>query len=196
MFLILLSPCFYFSAKPEGGGKSTCWPFVCLALSHSDLIMALTFSLLFTYHVNRWCQREASLFLLFPPQRRLFIYWPQCHLCFIHVRLDACPRLSFALFFFHLQAAFFNWLILYMIRLREVLTVFERCEDTNSTKCGGGVKLKKKKKWHKLSLCAHMLRPWILCVALIKISWLSCCRLSYECLLKTATVVLFFNCDV
>lgn len=106
MFLILLSSCFSFSAKPEGEGKSTCWPFVCLALSHSNLIMALTFSLLFTYHVNRWCQSEASLFLLRPSQRRLFIYWSQCHLCFIHVRPDACSRLSFAFFFFHLQATF------------------------------------------------------------------------------------------
>lgn len=133
MFLILLSSCFYFSAKPEGEGKSTCWPFVCLALSHSDLIMALTFSLLFTYHVNRWCQSEASLFLLFPSQRRLFIYWSQCHLCFIHVRPHACSRLSL---FFPPPGSIFNRLILYMIRLLEAVTVFERCEDTNGTKSG------------------------------------------------------------
>lgn len=161
MFLILLSSYFYFSAKPEGEGKSTCWPFVCLALSHSDSIMALTFSLLFTYHVNRWCQREASLFLFFPSQCRLFIYWPQCHLCFIHVRPDACSRLSFALFF-HLQAAFLTdsyctWSDYWS--LKDV--------RTNGTKSR---ELKKKKSFTQaVSLCAHTIRPWILCVALIKI---------------------------
>lgn len=33
-------------------------PFVCVALSHSDVIIALTFSLLLTYHVDSLCQEK------------------------------------------------------------------------------------------------------------------------------------------
>lgn len=98
MFLILFSSCFHFSAKAEGEGKSTSWPFVCLALSHADLIMALTFSLLFTYHVKAvpcqrlWAEHAApSIILLFIAQAVasvLFTFAP-----------DAWSILSFLLFF-------------------------------------------------------------------------------------------------
>lgn len=56
---LVVSFCFCSSAKPEGEGKSAAaqhfsrWPFVCFTLSHSDMIIALTFSLLLTYHVDR-----------------------------------------------------------------------------------------------------------------------------------------------
>lgn len=58
------SLCFKSSAKSQGKGKSAAarrlWPFVRLALSHGDLITALTFSLLFTNHVNSLCRDNAG----------------------------------------------------------------------------------------------------------------------------------------
>lgn len=64
--LIVFLFCFYFSDKPEGEGKSSAPQhlptdlFEWLALSHSDLIMALTFSLLLTYLGTSPCQAEAD----------------------------------------------------------------------------------------------------------------------------------------
>lgn len=57
--------CFYFLDKPEAEGKSAALQhlptdlFVCLKLSHSALIIALTFSLLLTYPVTSTCQGES-----------------------------------------------------------------------------------------------------------------------------------------
>lgn len=88
---------------------------MCLALSHGHLIMALTFSLLFTYHVKAApCRRRGAGTLLLP---ELFYLLPRLSPLF-YLRLPPMHVLYCLLFYFsNLQA-----LLIYLDAAHDLIT--------------------------------------------------------------------------